>query len=352
MEQNPRLRIGDALTGDVLEIGPGSNPFPTAPEARVKYADRSVKGGRDVNWPELIGHPLGINADFNINLDVDSLSPISDNSFDAVVVSHVLEHLANPVKAIREFERVLRPGGKLVLILPDRTKTFDKVRVPTTLSHVLNEFHQDITEVSDAHIIEFCASIYGQKPIHPDEVREWHNPDKLDDALFSLHRRRSIHVHCWSPEEFAALVAGLLAQGLICFKLRDLYFVEDFLESGEFGLVLERSLLTELPKNQYVKFIDDWISLVLQFPRRNLRRVIEFQYSIFRDINEMDNASRAISVLSERLIEQLDIAKNRLDEQAAIILDRDIIIRSVTNSISWRVVSKLHRMVNAVRRFI
>jgi SAM-dependent methyltransferase len=40
-------------------------------------------------------------------------------SFDAVIIWHVLEHLREPMAAIREIQRVLRPGGKLVVAVPN-----------------------------------------------------------------------------------------------------------------------------------------------------------------------------------------------------------------------------------------
>jgi SAM-dependent methyltransferase len=159
----------------VLEIGPGHDPFPVAPGTRVRYADRSVEGGRDKNWPELAGHPYGPSADFNINLDVDGLAAIPDDSLDAVIACHVIEHLANPVAALREFERVLRPQGRLVLVVPDRNLTFDSVRQPTPLAYVLAKFHQGAPRVDDEEIRAFSA-IYYQPPMHPPVVREWHNP--------------------------------------------------------------------------------------------------------------------------------------------------------------------------------
>ena len=39
--------------------------------------------------------------------------------FDAIFVWHVLEHLREPVAALREMQRILRPGGKLVVAVPN-----------------------------------------------------------------------------------------------------------------------------------------------------------------------------------------------------------------------------------------
>ena len=86
MSKSPRALIGQTLIGDVLEVGPGAVPFPTGPGADVVYADRSVPGGRDTNWPELTGAPRGPQAHFDVDLDVTGLAGIADESFDAVVI--------------------------------------------------------------------------------------------------------------------------------------------------------------------------------------------------------------------------------------------------------------------------
>ena len=48
-----------------------------------------------------------------LQADVNCL-PFADNTFDVVLVAHVLEHMADPKKALAELHRVLKPGGILV----------------------------------------------------------------------------------------------------------------------------------------------------------------------------------------------------------------------------------------------
>ena len=42
----------------------------------------------------------------------------SDNSVDRLIATHVLEHLPDPVNVLREWNRVVRPGGVISIVLP------------------------------------------------------------------------------------------------------------------------------------------------------------------------------------------------------------------------------------------
>jgi ubiquinone/menaquinone biosynthesis C-methylase UbiE len=54
--------------------------------------------------------------------------PFADESFDTVLFSEVIEHLDRPEKALSEIYRVLRPGGRAVIIFPnDRTFMFARL---------------------------------------------------------------------------------------------------------------------------------------------------------------------------------------------------------------------------------
>jgi SAM-dependent methyltransferase len=299
--RNIRLRasIGSTLVGEVLEVGPGNSPFPVTSSARVTYIDRRVEGGRDANWPELKGQPPGPDAHLNLDVDIDRLSPIEDASFDAVIASHVIEHLANPLRALQEFHRVLRPGGCLVLIVPDRTHTFDRVRQPTTLGHLLDEHARNVAEVSEEHIREFCQAIYSQPPIHPPEVREWHNPVTLDTDGIALLRRRSIHVHCWAPEEFAVLIAGAISRNLMTWQITDSYFLEDCGSKGEFGLVLQRPATPGA--GGFLDFVNSWCQQILSGFYHDPRRIIGFHRALESNMEGWVELPAARAVIVESL---------------------------------------------------
>lgn len=45
-------------------------------------------------------------------------TPFADNTFDIVICSHVLEHVPDDAGAFREISRILRPGGRALLLVP------------------------------------------------------------------------------------------------------------------------------------------------------------------------------------------------------------------------------------------
>jgi SAM-dependent methyltransferase len=59
------------------------------------------------------------NIDGAAKADLRSL-PFRDETFDMIVMSHVAEHLTEPETVFRELARVLRPGGRLLVLTPNR----------------------------------------------------------------------------------------------------------------------------------------------------------------------------------------------------------------------------------------
>ncbi|NLT23743.1 MAG: class I SAM-dependent methyltransferase [Syntrophorhabdus sp.] len=52
-------------------------------------------------------------------VDLNGVLPFADSSFDYVTCVEGIEHLENPFLCVREFARVLRPGGTLVITTPN-----------------------------------------------------------------------------------------------------------------------------------------------------------------------------------------------------------------------------------------
>jgi SAM-dependent methyltransferase len=85
------------------------------------------------------------------------LHGVSDDAYDAVLSSHVLEHISNPLGALLEWRRVVRPGGHIVLIVPHKDATFDHRRPVTTLEHMLQDAAADRDENDTTHLDEVLA---------------------------------------------------------------------------------------------------------------------------------------------------------------------------------------------------
>jgi len=72
-----------------------------------------------------------VNVDFDPRAGADVLVdlndvpyPFPDERFERVYASHVLEHLADPLAAMREWHRLLRPGGELHIRVPHFSRGF------------------------------------------------------------------------------------------------------------------------------------------------------------------------------------------------------------------------------------
>lgn len=253
----PRLLLTRFVVGSGIEIGPGHVPFPLPfGGASTRYVDRWEPEDNRALFPELGDAGSGfVRPDIVADLDTDRLAAITDASQDYVIASHVLEHLAEPLGQLADIHRVLRPGGVVLILLPDRRHTFDRDRPPTALAHLVDEHRRGVVTVGDEHIEEFLRATGG-----------W--DDGWDEAArreaFDLHRRRSIHVHTWAQQEFPEVLAHTILEMGMRWDLEDAIFVEDVADGFEFAMVLRRSV-SELPPDVLARRLaDSWAHLMLR----------------------------------------------------------------------------------------
>lgn len=119
----------DGLQG--LEIG-GSvhNPF----GLNTKNVDYTVEENR---YKKLEKKFVGEALKVDIVAPGDAI-PLPDGSQDFVVSAHVIEHFPDPIKALKEWYRLIRPGGYIFMIVPHKERTFDKDEPRTTLQELID----------------------------------------------------------------------------------------------------------------------------------------------------------------------------------------------------------------------
>lgn len=86
--------------------------------------------------------------------DATDLSIIPDGFYDFALSSHVIEHIANPIKALIEWRRIIKTNGYLAIIAPDMNYTYDRNRPLTTLIHIINDYKNHTEENDDSHFEE------------------------------------------------------------------------------------------------------------------------------------------------------------------------------------------------------
>jgi len=78
--------------------------------------------------------------------DAVDLSSIQPQMYDFVFSSHCLEHIANPLKALKEWLRVLKNHGHLVIIVPEKSMCFDHKREYTQFQTLLTQYEKNVGE--------------------------------------------------------------------------------------------------------------------------------------------------------------------------------------------------------------
>jgi SAM-dependent methyltransferase len=118
------------------------------------------------------------------------LRDLAKNSYDLVISSHTLEHCANPLAVLREWARVCKPDGYLILVLPHRDGTFDRKRQVTALAHLRSDEAADVDETDTTHVEE--ASLLHDIRRDPDG-RSMHEVRKRFSENY-IHRGLHHHV--------------------------------------------------------------------------------------------------------------------------------------------------------------
>jgi SAM-dependent methyltransferase len=183
------------LSGTGIEFGAGASPFPVPLNCLSRFADPfTFEELKNALYPGQNAYDL-IRPDYVT--DIKTLQGIADESVDYVVACHVIEHTNNPLAAIRSCYRALRPGGSLVLVVPDMTKTFDKSREITTVEHLISDYEDPSAQRDYGHYLDFYQNAFS--------IPEGYSVE--DYAKLQHQKRGDIHYHTFTYDSFQSLVA-------------------------------------------------------------------------------------------------------------------------------------------------
>jgi SAM-dependent methyltransferase len=155
----------------------------------VNFSSKTVwEGNLSEEKPFLFGNKTGK----QIIEEGSFLPSISNNTYDFLLSCNNLEHIANPIKALFEWKRIVKKNGNILLILPNKFANFDINRPFTTINHLIDDYENDITEADTTHL---------------KEVLKLHNINRDPNAgsfknfetrCYDNLRNRCIHHHVFS----------------------------------------------------------------------------------------------------------------------------------------------------------
>lgn len=96
------------------------------------------------------------NKDLGCNwiADATDMYQIENKVYDFLLSSNNLEHIANPLKALEEFSRIVKIKGVVIVLVPKKEACFDHDREYTSFEHLLDDYKKNIQEDDLSHLPE------------------------------------------------------------------------------------------------------------------------------------------------------------------------------------------------------
>jgi SAM-dependent methyltransferase len=193
--QNKELYLTYFAGKSGIEIGGPSDVFSTVlPIYQVVTSLDGCNFSSKTIWEGTIAEGKNFNyfenkKGYQYICEASNLIAIPDENYDFLVASHCLEHCANTLKTVKEWLRVVKKGGAILLLLPDKRVTFDHNRPTTTFEHLLDDLENDVDETDLTHL---------------DEILELHDlnwdlvagtKEQFKKRSLQNHENRCLHHH-------------------------------------------------------------------------------------------------------------------------------------------------------------
>jgi hypothetical protein len=172
-----------------LEISPGAHPLLDKSQGNILYCDRV-----DLNKLHNTDAYVPVDQVLGDRLIDEVFAP---HSIDYMVSSHVIEHVPDFIQFLKSASTVLRRGGAMVNLIPDRRGTFDFLRETSTIEQI-EDAHRRRLRAPDIRMAkDHYEKIDTNAPLHglwdgTYEPRPINTPQQAAELIAG-----ATDIHCW-----------------------------------------------------------------------------------------------------------------------------------------------------------
>lgn len=167
---------------NVLEIG--------GPSKMLHFIYNNLKSLNILNFPTSMEKHSQV-GEFNGKMYLGDATDVKvfeniNIKYDVILTCHVLEHIANPIKALKIWEKYLKESGIIINILPNKNCCWDRNRNYVEFNHLFEDYVKNVSENDLTHLHE-ASCMLETRPSYYNDVGE-------------NNCSRIIHHHCFDVE--------------------------------------------------------------------------------------------------------------------------------------------------------
>ncbi|MYE26370.1 MAG: class I SAM-dependent methyltransferase [Chloroflexi bacterium] len=188
-----------------------------------QYVSNCELVGADLDWRvvKTARQVLGHLAKVHIHHASIYSMPYPRDCFDAVILSEIIEHIDDDIRGLKEAYRVLKPGGVLVVTVPNANYPFWWDPINKTLERLLNRHIQrgPLAGIWANHVRLYTAG----------ELRA-----SVEEAGFEVEEERAMTRHCFPFSHNLVYGFGkpLLESGILSKSMQSVANRHDFHTNG------------------------------------------------------------------------------------------------------------------------
>lgn len=291
------------LNGTILEVGPFYRPLFQKNETNVYYADikstEEVLKRYDYLSDEILEKVVPI--DYVIKDSYENTFKDEDMEFDYVVLSHVLEHIPNPIEFLLDVSTILSEKGKICLLLPNKEFTFDSYRENSSFADLYDVYIHGPEKNIPRIFLDNRLGVVSEN----NSIKYWNEtvddfPQPNIEQVLKEYRNfindfenQTFDGHHWvfTDESFLKIMENMLKLNLL--PLKPYSFYPTAINSNTFGIILEYDKTIQTNFNERKRLINEIheinINIKKQRKEYEIKEIIKENKILKEQLNKIKN---------------------------------------------------------------